>query len=171
MKFIIVLLILSFFSAFVYSFASRFSSKFLTPVLLFGIGMIVGMMIPLSESILERVVHLLQNLLPAVLFLIVLDFDPECWMKTGIGCACKIGAKRYWLLVVSALLVSLVSQMLSVWIFHDENWLVLSFIGVFFGTVASWTPLKRVGGSRELAMTLSLLLSILAGFCLGVIYL
>ena len=81
----------------------------------------------------------------------------------GIGCACTIGPKRYWLLLGISLAVALVSQYAAEHLggLGAATWMVL--IATFAGVAASFTPLSRLNGSNELASTMLLLLVALIG--------
>ncbi len=78
-----------------------------------------------------------------------------------------MGAKRYWILVVLALVASFLSQFLSMELLHQKSWWALMIFGAFFGVVASWSSLRNISGSKELATTLSFLLSGLVGLYVG----
>ncbi len=81
----------------------------------------------------------------------------------GIGCACTIGPRRYWLLLGISFAVALVSQFAAEHLggLGTTTWIVL--IATFMGVAASFTPLSRLNGSSELASTMLLLLVALIG--------
>ena len=56
----------------------------------------------------------LTNLIPATIFLYLLEFDfKSLWKFHTIGCACNIGTKRYWILIILALFVSFLTQIIA----------------------------------------------------------
>ncbi len=81
----------------------------------------------------------------------------------GIGCACTIGPRRYWLLLGISFAVALVSQFAAEHLggLGAATWIVL--VATFIGVAASFTPLSRLNGSSELASTMLLLLVALIG--------
>ncbi len=81
----------------------------------------------------------------------------------AIGCACTIGAKRYWLLIFFALIVSFISQFISwhVEIFNSTTTIVL--MASVFGVLGSFTKLRDVNGSSEVATSMLYLLVALIG--------
>lgn len=80
-----------------------------------------------------------------------------------IGCACNMGAKRYWLLIFLALVISLVSQMIAghVEILNKTTTVVL--LATIFGILGSFTKLKTMNGSSEVATTMLYILIALIG--------
>jgi len=80
-----------------------------------------------------------------------------------IGCACTLGAKKYWLLISLALIVSFVSQWLAwhVEILNKTTTIVL--LATLFGLLGSFTKLKKVNGSSEVATTMLYILIALIG--------
>ena len=87
----------------------------------------------------------------------------SCDSVSGIGCACTIGPKRYWLLLGIAFAVALVSQFAAERLggLGATTWTVL--IATLLGIAGSYTPLSRINGSAELASTMLLLLVALIG--------
>ncbi len=83
--------------------------------------------------------------------------------EAGIGCACTIGPKRYWLLLGISFAVALVSQFAAERLggLETTTWIVL--IATLMGVAASFTPLSRLNGSSDLASTMLLLLVALIG--------
>lgn len=82
---------------------------------------------------------------------------------SDIGCSCTLGPKRYWLLLLIALLVSLGSQLLAMQLegLSSTTWVVL--IATFFGLLGSQTPLSKVNGANPIANTMLYLLVALIG--------
>ena len=81
----------------------------------------------------------------------------------SIGCACEIGAKRYWLLIFLALIVSLISQVISqnIEILNGTTTMVLT--ASLFGVLGSFTRLKDINGSSEVATTMLYIIIALIG--------
>lgn len=80
-----------------------------------------------------------------------------------IGCACVMGAKRYWLLIFLALGVSLVSQMLAGYVDLLGKTTSVVLLATFFGVLGSFTRLKNINGSGEVATTMLYVLIALIG--------
>jgi len=82
---------------------------------------------------------------------------------TDIGCSCTIGPKRYWLLLIFALAISLLSQIIAMHIegLSQTTWVVL--IATLFGLLGSQTPLSKVNGASQIANTMLYLLVALIG--------
>ena len=82
---------------------------------------------------------------------------------TDLGCACSIGPKRYWSLLLLGLVVALLSQLVAMQLggLGSTTWMVL--IATFAGLAASFTPVARFNGSTEIASTMLLLLVALIG--------
>jgi len=80
-----------------------------------------------------------------------------------IGCACSMGAKRYWLLIAFALVVSFASQVIA------ENFQLLNktttivLLASLFGILGSFTKLREVNGSSEVATTMLYIIIALIG--------
>lgn len=80
-----------------------------------------------------------------------------------IGCACTIGTKRYWLLISFAIIVSLASQMLAVHVEFLNRTTTVVLLATIFGVLASFTKLKSMNGSSEVATTMLYILIALIG--------
>ncbi|MEA3523889.1 MAG: DUF819 family protein [Campylobacterota bacterium] len=80
-----------------------------------------------------------------------------------IGCSCTIGPKRYWLLLIVALFISLLCQILAMQIegLSQTTWVVL--IATLFGLLGSQTSLAKLNGSNQIANTMLYLLVALIG--------
>ena len=102
------------------------------------------------------------NLLPAIIFLSLLDFNIVSFVKgkyfNEIGCACKMGAKRYWFLIVLSLFISLFSQILAPFIVFLNPTIATIIIAIFLSLLSSFTQLKNINGSTEVATTMLYLL-------------
>jgi uncharacterized membrane protein len=80
-----------------------------------------------------------------------------------IGCACSMGAKRYWLLIALALGVSLLSQLLaSEFVILNATTSMVIF-ATLFGILGSFTKLRYLNGSSEVATTMLYILIALIG--------
>lgn len=81
----------------------------------------------------------------------------------AIGCACNMGAKRYWLLIFLGVFVSVVSQVIA------ENFILLNktttivLLASAFGVLGSFTRLKDMNGSSEVATTMLYIIIALIG--------
>ena len=82
---------------------------------------------------------------------------------SDLGCACNIGPKRYWQLILISLLIAWLCQWLAplLGLLGTTTWTVL--LATLFGLAASYTPLSRFRGSGEIASTMLLLLVALIG--------
>ena len=80
-----------------------------------------------------------------------------------IGCACAMGAKRYWLLIILALVASLTAQLLANYfvIFNKTTSIVI--IATLLGVLGSFTRLRALNGSNEVATTMLYILIALIG--------
>jgi len=80
-----------------------------------------------------------------------------------IGCACNMGAPKYWLLIALALGVSLISQSIALnfQILNQTTTIVL--LASIFGVLGSFTPLKNINGSSEVATTMLYVIIALIG--------
>ena len=80
-----------------------------------------------------------------------------------IGCACSMGAKRYWLLIAFALVVSLFSQILATQLTLFNTTTTIVLLASLFGILGSFTKLKEVNGSSEVATTMLYIIIALIG--------
>lgn len=80
-----------------------------------------------------------------------------------IGCACGMGAKRYWLLIALALIVSLVSQVLADYILFLNTNTTIVLLASLFGVAGSFTKLRELNGSSEVATTMLYVIIALIG--------
>jgi len=79
------------------------------------------------------------------------------------GCACTMGAKRYWLLIAFALFVSLFSQLLAQKIVFLNQTTSMVIIASIFGILGSFTVLKTINGASEVATTMLYVIIALIG--------
>jgi len=163
MKQLIILFIIALFSGIVYFLTKRLHSKIIPLLLLFTGGFLFAFFVPLSLSTIELLQKVSYNLLPAIVFLYALDFDLDKFLKNSIGCACKMGAKRYWLFVLVAGGVSFLSQTVIYLLWHNNNIVYAVLLSAIFGVVARKTPLRFVDGSEDIATTMLYLFSVMLG--------
>lgn len=80
-----------------------------------------------------------------------------------IGCACNMGAKRYWLLIFFAIVVSAISQLLATQIEFLNSTTTIVLLASTFGVLGSFTKLKEMNGSSEVATTMLYIIIALIG--------
>jgi len=127
-----------------------------------------------SEEILSIYKLTTTNIIPAIFFLLFLKFSFTEMIEyiksdilkiesTKIGCACEIGAKRYWFLLILSLIISFISQILAYKLNFLNHTLAVIAISSSFGWLASHTILKEINGSKEIAITMFYILVALFG--------
>jgi len=80
-----------------------------------------------------------------------------------IGCACSMGAKRYWLLILLALFVSLFSQLIAQQFVILNTTTTIVLIASLLGIIGSFTKLRKINGSSEVATTMLYIIIALIG--------
>ena len=80
-----------------------------------------------------------------------------------IGCACTLGTKRYWSLILLSLLVSLFSQVIATKIAFINTTTTMVIMATLFGVLGSFSRLKELGGSSEVANSMLFMLIALIG--------
>ncbi|WP_455757589.1 DUF819 family protein [Sulfurimonas sp.] len=80
-----------------------------------------------------------------------------------IGCACNMGAKRYWLLIFFAIVVSLASQLIARHVEFLNSTTTIVLLASLFGVLGSFTRLKEMNGSSEVATTMLYIIIALIG--------
>ncbi|WP_457748893.1 DUF819 family protein [Sulfurimonas sp.] len=80
-----------------------------------------------------------------------------------IGCACSMGAKRYWLLIILALGASLLSQLFATKVVLVNTTTSIVLFATILGVIASFTKLRFLNGSNEVATTMLYILIALIG--------
>jgi len=80
-----------------------------------------------------------------------------------IGCACSMGAKRYWLLIFLAIIASLLSQLLAEQVEFLNKTTTIVLLSSFFGVLGSFTKLRYINGSNEVATTMLYIIIALIG--------
>jgi len=80
-----------------------------------------------------------------------------------IGCACNMGASRYWLLIVLALVASFASQFISLHVEVLNSTTTMVLVASALGVLGSFTKLKTLNGSSEVATSMLYMLIALIG--------
>jgi len=80
-----------------------------------------------------------------------------------LGCACSMGAPRYWLLILLALLVSFASQLLANEFVLLSTTTSMVLFATLFGILGSFTKLRELNGSSEVATTMLYVIIALIG--------
>ncbi|ABB45062.1 Protein of unknown function DUF819 [Sulfurimonas denitrificans DSM 1251] len=81
-----------------------------------------------------------------------------------IGCSCTIGAKRYYFLILLAIIVAFVVNFIAQSGFELLNYTTTTVIlATLFGVLGSFTRLKTLNGSSEVATTMLYMLIALIG--------
>ncbi len=81
-----------------------------------------------------------------------------------IGCACNLGAKRYWLLVVLSIVVALAVNAIASMEFKILSYTTTTVVlATLLGVTGSFTKLKNINGSSEVASSMLYLLIALIG--------
>lgn len=80
-----------------------------------------------------------------------------------IACACSIGKKRYWSLILLALVSSFLTQYLSTFFQIINTTTTMVILASVFGILASFTRLRDLNGSGELSTSMLYLLIALIG--------
>ncbi len=81
-----------------------------------------------------------------------------------IGCACTIGAKRYWLIVLLSIAVAFLVNLLASSGFEILNYTTTTVIlATVLGVAGSLTRLKTINGSSEVSTTMLYMLIALIG--------
>lgn len=80
-----------------------------------------------------------------------------------IGCACEMGAKRYWLLIFMAIVVSLASQVIANYLEILNKTTTVVLLASLFGILGSFTKLREANGSTEVATTMLYIIIALIG--------
>lgn len=88
----------------------------------------------------------------------------ERMAKLGdIGCACNVGAKRYWFLIVLSVVVALIVNMMAIEVQILNYTTTTVVLATLFGVLGSFTKLKTVNGSSEVSNTMLYMLIALIG--------
>ncbi|MDQ7042883.1 MAG: DUF819 family protein, partial [Sulfurimonas sp.] len=82
---------------------------------------------------------------------------------TDIACACNMGTKRYWLLILLALGISFLTQYLSSQFVIINTTTSMVIFASVLGVIGSFTKLRDLNGSSELSTSMLYLLIALIG--------
>lgn len=80
-----------------------------------------------------------------------------------IGCACNMGAKRYWLLILLSLLASFLAQYISTVVSILSTTTTTVIMATLLGIGASFTRLKELNGSSAVATSMLYVIIALIG--------
>ena len=80
-----------------------------------------------------------------------------------IACACTLGTKRYWLLILLAIVISFVAQLLAQYFTILNKTTTIVLLASLFGVLGSFTKLKELNGSSEVATTMLYIMIALIG--------
>ena len=80
-----------------------------------------------------------------------------------IACACNLGTKRYWLLILLAVSVSFLTQYLAIKFQIINSTTTMVILASLFGILGSFTRLKDLNGTSELSTSMLYLLIALIG--------
>jgi len=80
-----------------------------------------------------------------------------------IGCACSMGAKRYWLLLLLALSISFLTQYLATLFTILNSITTVVIFATLFGILGSFTKLRELNGSSEVATSMLYIIIALIG--------
>ena len=89
--------------------------------------------------------------------------DESMAYLSEIGCACSMGVPRYWLLILLALVASIASQMLALHIEVLNKTTTIVLLASGLGILGSFTRLKNLNGSSEVATTMLYIIIALIG--------
>ena len=154
---------LSLLGAVVFYTTQKLNSKTIPFVVLFLSGVALGHFIPLSESNITLLEKIITNLAPAGFFLLGLSYDIRQLFNSAIGCACTIGAKRYYLLITLSIIISFGMQILA-YMFTSKYNIILSTLFAFgLGEVYFLLVKKTPQGAKEIATTMLFLLGGIGG--------
>ena len=107
-----------------------------------------------------------------LLFLVPFAKYFNAWTKSAenlaflesIGCACSMGAKRYWLFILLSIFLAFFVNFIA---YQGLNILnhttTIVILATFFGILGSFTKLKKINGSGEVATTMLYILIALIG--------
>ncbi|NPA66785.1 MAG: hypothetical protein GXO11_07880 [Epsilonproteobacteria bacterium] len=142
----------------------KYHSKLIPAGIIFTLSAFAGHLIPLSVSNENMLQIIITNLTPAMIFLYALDLDIKTLLKNQVGCSCKMGAKKYWLILLLAIGISVISQLLAPFLYDTYQLYISSAIAFILGYIASFTKLKTLNGTEDIATTMLYLLSAVIGF-------
>ena len=80
-----------------------------------------------------------------------------------VGCACNLGAKKYWLLIIISLVASTVAQVIATQFEILNKTTTVILIATLLGVAGSFTKLREINGTNEVATTMLYILIALIG--------
>ena len=80
-----------------------------------------------------------------------------------VGCACNLGAPKYWFLISLALLASLISQVIAQVVVLLSQTTTIVLVSSILGVIGSFTRLKFINGSSEVSMSMLYMIIALIG--------
>lgn len=80
-----------------------------------------------------------------------------------IGCACNMGAKRYWLIILLGMLASFIAQFLAEYFIILNTTTTIVLFASLLGVLGSFSRLKTMNGSSEVATTMLYIIIALIG--------
>jgi len=80
-----------------------------------------------------------------------------------IGCACSMGAPRYWLLILLGLIASFLAQYLSTLFTILNTTTTVVILASLFGVLGSFTKMRELNGSSEVATSMLYIIIALIG--------
>ncbi len=110
-----------------------------------------------NEVIAVSVENIQKNMLLAMLFLFALGVRRD--FSGALGCACNLGVKNYWSVLVLSFVVAVVVHFVAFsFSFEGVSEIIAASLMAFvFGVVGSYTRLSHLQGSQEVATTMSYL--------------
>jgi len=82
---------------------------------------------------------------------------------SDIACSCTIGAKKYWSLILFSIFVSFLSQFIATKFQIISQTTTVVILATFFGVFGSFTKLRELNGSSEVASSMLYMLIALIG--------
>ena len=89
--------------------------------------------------------------------------EEQLAQMSEIGCACSMGAKRYWLFILLSVVVAFVVNTLALYQELLNYTTTTVLLATLLGVIGSFTKLKTINGSNEVATTMLYVLIALIG--------
>ncbi len=80
-----------------------------------------------------------------------------------VGCACNLGAKKYWLLIIISLVASTIAQIIAMQFTIINTSTTVIILATLLGVAGSFTKLREINGTSEVATTMLYILIALIG--------
>ncbi|MDQ7044446.1 MAG: DUF819 family protein [Sulfurimonas sp.] len=81
----------------------------------------------------------------------------------NIGCACTMGVKRYWLIILLGISASFLAQFIAEYLTILNTTTTIVLVASVLGVLGSFTKLKEMNGSSEVATTMLYIIIALIG--------